>query len=218
MPDVSPRWAGIGHSQGGGAIWSANEQAAGYTPELQLVGTAAMSPAADLTGMVDKAQQGKLTTDQFQALQWTLASLARLHPDLNLDDYRRGVAAEHWDELSACIGYPLIAREEAVHARGPFDLGPATPEAADKLRALLQKWALPQGPLTAPLSVAYGDNDETIDYEWTSKAIERACALGGTIDITLEHGRGHPNIDVTSQFKWVIERFLGQPAVNECKK
>jgi hypothetical protein len=89
---VSDRWAALGGSQGGGAAWAADEQAAIYAPELTLVGAAGLSPAADVKGLVDKAVAGTLTEDQGPVLQGILYSLARQHQDLNLDDYRHGAA------------------------------------------------------------------------------------------------------------------------------
>lgn len=79
---VSDRWAAVGGSQGGGAAWAADEQAASYAPELKLVGAVAYVPAADVTGLVDKAVAGTMTTDQSLAFQGIVESLARLHPDV----------------------------------------------------------------------------------------------------------------------------------------
>ncbi len=99
FPDVSNRWGAFGGSQGGGAAWAADEQARDYAPELTLVGAVAVSPVADITGLVDKAQQGTLTTDQELGAIAITESLARLHPDFNRDDFRRGAAAKYWDIL-----------------------------------------------------------------------------------------------------------------------
>ena len=215
--NVSPRWAAFGGSQGGGAVWAAAEQAATYAPELTLVGAVALSPAADMTGLVDKSVQGTLTTDQKPVLQWVLASLARLQPDLNLNDFRRGVAAQYWDALSACSG-PLVHTRSAVAPDiGPHDLSPSGPGPAQQLRNLLQRWALPQHRLTAPLSVVYGDDDTYIDPSWTTAAIARACALGGTVVSRLEPGKGHADIDGADQITWIADRFAGKQVANACQ-
>lgn len=216
FPDVSNRWAALGGSQGGGAVWAANEQAAGYAPELELVGVVAMAPAADVTGIVDKAAAGTLTYYQGPALQSLIETLARLHPDLNRDDYRRGAAAEYWDVLSSCSGAKSLDRKEAAEALEPGDFAPKTPEAADRLRALLQKWAVPQQPLSAPLSVAYGGKDEYIDAQWTTDAIAKQCALGGIVVSDLQPNKGHGDVDIRSQFLWLADRFAGKPVKSEC--
>jgi hypothetical protein len=216
FPDVSARWAAIGHSQGGGAVWAANEQANRYAPELKLVGTVALAPSADITGLVDQAAKGTLTEDQTLALQWSLVSLNRLHPELNLDDYRRGAAAKDWDALSGCSGMELLARGDASAEVGPFDLSPATPEAADVLRRLLAQWALPQRPLSAPMSVIYGSDDPLIAPESTTDAIRRACAMGDVITWREEPGKGHTDLKVSDQFNWLAQRFAAQPVTSDC--
>jgi hypothetical protein len=91
FPDVSDRWLAMGDSQGAGAAWSANEQAAQYAPELKMIGAVAASPGADLVGLVDKAEQGTLTKEQRGVMQAVIESMARLHPDINRDDFRQGL-------------------------------------------------------------------------------------------------------------------------------
>lgn len=217
FPDVSDRWVAFGGSQGGGAAWSADEQAGTYAPELKLLGAVALSPAADVTGLVDKALAGTLTADQGPALQLVIESLARLHPDLNRDDYRRGAAAQFWDVLSACSGPNVAKRDEAARALGPHDLAPHTAAAADRLRQWLHQWALPQRRLSAPLSVWYGGADTYIDADWTAAAIARACALGGTVVWHYEADKGHADADVAEQVQWISDRFAGKPVTNECR-
>ena len=180
LPNVSNRWAAIGGSQGGAAVWAADEQAATYAPEMELVGAVALAPAADVTGLVDKAQAATLTHEQVPALQLIIESLARLHPDINRDDYRRGVAAAQWDALSACSGRRCTtARRRSTRLARVTSR--RTPEAADRLRKYLAQWA---AAAAAPLGAAVGGirrKGRYIDTEWTTAAISRACRLGGTV-------------------------------------
>jgi acetyl esterase/lipase len=213
---VSDRWAAMGGSQGGGAVWAANEQAAVYAPELKLVGTVGLSPAADVSGLVDKAVAGTMTEDQGPVLQGILYSLARLHPDLNLDDYRRGAAQRYWDVLSSCGGPNVHDRTAAVKQLRPEDFTPSTPQAARLLRDYLVKWALPQRKLSAPLYVEFGAKDTFIDPAWTTAAIERACALGGVVDWREDPNAGHGDIEWLDALTWLDERFAGVPVANEC--
>jgi hypothetical protein len=213
---VSDRWAALGGSQGGGAAWAANEQAAVYAPELTLVGAVGLSPAADVSGIVNKAMAGTLTTDQGPVLQGILFSLARLHPDLNLDDYRHGAAIRYWDVLSACGGPDVHARTAATKALGPDDFKPSTPNAADRLRGFLTRWALPQRKLTAPLYVEFAGKDTFIDPQWTRAAIKRACVLGGNVSWHEDPKAGHGDVEWTASLAWLDDRFQGKRAVDEC--
>jgi pimeloyl-ACP methyl ester carboxylesterase len=216
FPDVSTRWAAFGGSQGGGAAWSADEQSRTYSPDLNLVGAVAISPGADISGYVDKAAAGTLTSDQKAVLQLFVESLARRDPTFDRDDYRSGSVARDWDVLSACTGPLVGGRTAAIDAIGPLDLAPRTPAAAARLRQKLQQWALPQQPLTAPLSVAYGGKDTFIDQQWTADAIARACALGGTLDIDFGPEYKHSEANFPAEIAWLADRFAGKPATNEC--
>jgi predicted esterase len=212
----STKWAAVGGSQGGGAAWAADEVAAGYAPDLKLVGALAISPAADVSGMVKKAQTGTLTVDQGPALQAIVESLATLHPDLDRDDYRRGGAAQYWDALSACSGPLALQRGAAAQAIGADDLKPASNAAADRLRGYLTAWALPKQKLSAPLFVWYGGTDTLVDADWTRNAIQRQCALGGTMQWQFEADKGHGEVDLATLMPWIGDRFAGKAALNAC--
>lgn len=217
---VSQRWAAFGGSQGGGAVWAADEQASTYAPELDLVGAVALSPAADLTGLADRAAAGTMTVDDLPAMQWLLTSLGRLHPGLDLDHYRRGTAATNWAELSTCDG-PADhggVRERDERSLSAAELAPDSPHAAAVLRGYLAAWALPQRRLSAPMLVEYGGKDTIIDPAWTTRALARACRLGGVIEIHLDPEGTHAAPSRTGDpLRWIAERFADQPARNDCR-
>lgn len=214
--DVSGRWAAVGGSQGGGAAWAAGEQAGTYAPDMLPVGVVALAPAADVVGLVDLAQQHKLTVDQISPWALIVETLARLHPDVNRDDYRRGLAAQKWDVLTACNGDKVHEHESVVARLQPGDIAPSTPQAADRLRGYLKAWALPQQRPTAPMSVAFGGKDEYIDPGWTRAAIRRACDLGGVVVSDFQPDKGHGDLEIAAQFDWLTDRFVGTPVSGGC--
>lgn len=216
FPDVSARWAAFGGSQGGGAVWAANELAAGYAPDLELVGSASLAPGANMVGLVDKALDGTLTSDQAPLLQWVLESIARAQPDFDLDQYRSGSAAQDWDALTACTQSGASARNDAVARIGDHDFAPATDGAADRLREILARFAVPRQVASAPMLVVYGDADTFIDVHWTDEALQKACALGDVITIDRQPGKGHADIDGDAVNQWIGERFAGDRAANDC--
>jgi pimeloyl-ACP methyl ester carboxylesterase len=215
--NASNRWMALGHSQGGGAAWAADERARSYAPELDLVGAVALAPVADVSKFVDKAKAGTLTQDQMLAFPLIIESLARRFPELNRDDYRNGWATRSWDALTACSGPLASQRPAAAAGLAPAQLVPSSTLAETRMREQLQRWALPQQPLSAPMFVVYGTNDTLIDAQWTTDAIARACALGGTITWQLQPGKGHGDIDFSAALSWIVERFAGQPATNDCR-
>ncbi|MEH3157014.1 MAG: alpha/beta hydrolase [Gordonia paraffinivorans] len=216
FPDISNRWAAYGGSQGGGATWAAATVASQRAPELSLVGAVAIAPAADVAGLVDKAVATTLTADQRPAFQAVVESLARLHPDIDRDDYRRGAAAAGWGALTACSGPLLDQREAVVRSLRAGDLAPSTPVAADRVRSRLRGWALPQGPLVAPLYVEHGGRDTFIDASWTRSAVERQCVDGGSVTYRMDPDRGHGDIPTDAALRWLGERFGDDAPTNSC--
>jgi pimeloyl-ACP methyl ester carboxylesterase len=216
VPATSNRWAGFGGSQGGQAVWAANELVQSYGADLVLVGTASYAAPLEFNGFADAAAAGALTPEQRPVLLAILASLANQSPALRLDDYRRGVAAEKWDLLLGCKEPDTAEREQAVDQIAPEDLRPTTPEAVELLRGLLFKMTLPRVPAAAPALVIYGLQDAVIPPAWNEFALDRACAMGDVVQIEIQPDRGHETVDASTAFPWLNERFRGDPPRNDC--
>jgi alpha-beta hydrolase superfamily lysophospholipase len=205
--DASTRWVAAGISQGGGAAWAANELAASYAPELDLVGSVSVSPAADMSGLVVKAERGTLPPGQSAILQWVLEGLHRTDPDFDLDLYRSGAVVPAWAVLSQCGGDDVARRAATIQRIGPFDLRPHTAAAAADLTTRLSRMAVPQQRASAPMLVVYGAADPFVDPAWTTAAIVRARALGDDVTADLQPGRGHLDVDGSAVNPWIAARF-----------
>jgi acetyl esterase/lipase len=216
LPEASNRWLGLGVSQGGAATWAANELAATYGSGLDLVGTVSASPSADITGLADLAAAGTLTADQTAAMAMVLWGLKKAHPDLNLDDYRRGVALENWDLLTECSGDSPERVRQVVEQIPPDDFRPATPAAVETLRSYLSQMSLPKAPTSAPMLVMHGDADLLVPQPWTEGAVVRACGMGDVITSFIAEGRGHGDFDPVVALDWIRQRFEGVNADNTC--
>ncbi|SNT01280.1 alpha/beta hydrolase family protein [Rhodococcoides kyotonense] len=217
VPTLSDRWAAYGVSLGGMAAWSASDRNGEYGGGLNLVGTAAIVPVSDMAGLADAAAAGTLTRAQYPLLMYALRGLSITHPEMNLDDYRSGLARERWDDFMQCVppGSDLVP--ELVVRLQPADLRPASVEATDRLRGWLAGMAVPQQKSTSPLLVMYGSEDDLILQPWTEKALERACASGDVVEYELHRGEGHGNLDSTRSLPWVKARFAGQSVVDTCE-
>jgi pimeloyl-ACP methyl ester carboxylesterase len=214
--DVSDRWVAFGHSLGGLAAWAAADEAGTYGKGLDLLGTLAMAPAADMSGMADAAQNGTLTADQRVALVFVLQSLSWSHPDLDLARYRSGYTAAHWDEILDCIPTNLDdimrVRQQMTNA----DLKPETPADTARLRDLLEQIAVPQNRATGPLRVVYGTEDTLVDQPWFERALTRSCAQGDAIEIDKKIGQGHSDLDSAFGLSWLQDRLDGISVPNNC--
>jgi pimeloyl-ACP methyl ester carboxylesterase len=217
VADTSNRWASFGLSQGAQAAWAANELSRDYGAGLELVGSASVSPPLDISGFADDAANRELSKEQEPAYQALLAALKNEYPDLNLDDYRRGVVADKWDALLQCDFAKSDERAQIVEQITPDDLLPASVAATDTLRDRLRAASLPRRPLVAPALVVYGGQDVLIPPAWTDTALQRACEMGDVVRIDLQPDRGHSDVDVSPVLGWIADRFRADPAPNSCE-
>lgn len=217
MPTLSTRWAAYGVSLGGMAAWAASDRNGEYGGGLELVGTAAMVPVSDMSGLADAAANETLTRAQYPLLMYALHSLAISHPEMNLDDYRSGFAKERWDDLLECVPPGSLDVPKLQTQLEPADLKPVSAEATDRLRGYLSDMALPQQGSTTPLLVMYGSEDDLILEPWTERALQRACDSGDLVEYELHQGEGHGNLDSSRSLPWVKGMFAGQRPVNTCE-
>ena len=217
MPTLSSRWSAYGVSLGGMAAWAASDRNGEYGGGLELVGTAAMVPVSDMAGLADAAANETLTRAQYPLLMYALHGLAITHPEMNLDDYRSGLARDRWDDFMECVPPKSDDVPELTTRLQPADLKPASVEATDRLRNYLADMALPQQRSTTPLLVMYGTEDDLILEPWTEKALKRACDSGDIVEYELHQGEGHGNLDSGRSLPWVKSMFAGQRPVNTCE-
>lgn len=213
-PKTSTSWLAMGAGEGGQAAWAANELALDYNNfDGKIVGSVSISPISDVNALADSAESGTLNDDQKVVLARFLAALHTEDPEVvNLDDFRRGAAQQHWDALMGCQSAPA-AREVATQIPAA-DLRPANPEAAATLRGYLQKSTLPQGPTEAPMLVSYRDNDPISPAAWTDRALAAACKMGHSVTI---QKNPQPRPDSPEVLAWIAERFASAPAPNDCE-
>jgi dienelactone hydrolase len=231
-PTVSPRWMAVGYSQGGHAVWAANELNAYYGNDLQLQGSVALAPAANVTGLADLVWSGSLTEDQRARVPLGIVGLARYNPDLNEDAFLRG-SAEFWrEQLSRCVRddstvsqsennplAPVPWRAVVDRLRESNDVKPDSPQDVAKLRDVLRRVALPQRPLDKPMLVINGEHDALVLVDWVRSAVSRSCALGGRIEYLQIPDADHvdliPKVVYTVE-RWIADRFAGTAAASNC--
>lgn len=217
VPDTSGSWISYGVSQGGQAVWAANEMAADYGGDLRLLGSISIAPPTDLRPIVDSMVAGTLTTAQKVLLPLLLEGVRAVRPELNIDDYLRGVMRTRMDVFLTCAGDGEALKASVAESAAAEDTTPVDAAAADRLRNWLGELALPRKPASAPMLVAYGDADDTVLPAWTEAAITAACGLGDVVDAQVAVGQGHGTLDLGAlPAMWVTDRLNGLPAPNTC--
>lgn len=213
VPQSSKSWLAMGAGEGGQAAWAANELAVDYNNfEGEFVGSVSISPITDVTALADSARDGTLNDDQKVLLARFLAALRTEDPEVvNLDDFRRGAARQHWDALTGCQSAPTAQQVAAQIPAG--DLKPANADAVATLRGYLQKINLPQGPAQAPMLVSYSGAEPLSPASWTDRALAAACTMGHSVTI---QKNPQPQLDSAAVLTWVADRFASEPAPNDC--
>ncbi|GGC72957.1 putative lipase [Hoyosella rhizosphaerae] len=214
---LSNQWAALGISQGGQAAWAAAEAATDYGDGLELVGSVAIAPAADLSPITDGEPPWDLDVFQIALLPYVIAGYQAIEPTASFDDYLRGSLANGFGMVEQCVGTAWFGTALALLTSSPEDIGPFTEAAADGIRDWLTSTALPLDRAEVPLLVLYGDRDTVVPAPWIDRAIERACTGGTEVDARLIAGADHFSIGRAEESNtWLRERFAGAPAESTC--
>jgi pimeloyl-ACP methyl ester carboxylesterase len=213
FPQTSTKWAGAGGSQGGQAVWAANEFSPDYGQGLDLLGSVALAPNANITPLAYLAANRKLSADQLGVMPLVIVGLQRAGLLPQGDAYLRGDAAKYQNEILGCEADSAVARSK-VHAD---DVAPDGEAATEALRQGLQRIALPQRELAAPLLVINGKRDELIAPSWVSYAIRQSCEAGGKVQHVEYPEAGHLIVlNDDTALKWLKKRIAGDPPESNC--
>ena len=211
-----------GHSQGGGGALWAGALADEYAPDVPLAGVAALSPAADLPGLV--ANLDDITGGSVFA-SFVIDAYAALYDDVTYRQYVRPGAEVTVRELATrCLAEPGTAvslltllglsRDPVVMAADP-----TTGPLGDRLRE-----NVPPATITAPLLVGQGAADGLVRPDVQDAFVSGLCDAGVSVDYRLYEGRGHTEVVepdsplVPELFEWTRARLAGEPVEPGCTR
>ncbi|WP_211229467.1 lipase family protein [Nakamurella lactea] len=212
-----------GHSQGGHAALWAGQLAASYAPELNVVGTAALSPASDPMAMAATVLAHPDSFGASLAVSFVIGAYTRYYSDLDFDQVIAPSARTIVREAAArCTGEGgtlvtilaglAIARDQPIVRAGAL-AGPF----GTRLTA-----NIPTGPWSAPLFVGQGEADEVIPFRITQRYVSDECADGAEIELHGYPAGTHMSILETGSplslqlEKWTSARLAGEPATGTC--
>lgn len=211
-----------GYSQGGGATASAAELQPSYAPDVELAGTYAGAPPADLTEVVKGIDGSALAG----ALGWSVSGFVQSDPELeeiaekNLN--AEGKAALK-DLSTRCVGDSILShgftRSEKWTTSGKpiSDLIASEP----KLRATLDAQRIGRLKPAGPVRVATGTEDDIVGHEQSRRLAVDWCGKGA--DVTYKAVR-LPNlgdglltnhvtpllVDQGEAISWLTDRVSGE--------
>jgi alpha-beta hydrolase superfamily lysophospholipase len=208
--DLSDETVVWGHSQGGGAaLWTSQEQPA-YAPDVPLLGTVAMAPAADPLSLARTI--GSVTGGSVLG-SFVASAYADTYPDVRLGDFVRPAAVAFVRRLaSRCLAEPgvLASGLTALSLRDQpiLSTDPGRGALGRRLRANISR-----DPGPGPLLIAQGLSDGLVVPAGTQRYVERLRRDGHEVEYRTYPGLGHmPLVEAGSALlpdllAWTRARF-----------
>ncbi|MDX3682181.1 lipase family protein [Streptomyces sp. NBC_01693] len=217
-----------GYSQGGGASASAAELQSSYAPDVNLAGTYAGAPPADLTEVMKGIDGSALAG----ALGWSINGFAQSDPSLeavvaaNTNDVGKAALK---DTSTMCVGDAILgygftnSKKWTASGKPIADIIAAEP----KLQAILAQQRIGNLKPTAPVRLATGVQDDIVGHQQARQLAVDWCRKGG--DITYEAVL-LPNLgdklltnhlaplltDQGSAISWLTDRLAGRKTTSNC--
>ncbi|WP_432421147.1 lipase family protein [Nocardia cyriacigeorgica] len=177
-----------GYSQGGGASASAAEMQPDYAPELNLKGTWAGAPTADLMAVVEQIDGNLIGA----AIGFAINGFVARYPELGsfVDDLVSPTGRALLDSVqNECIAdiitnHPFTRTSDlTVDGRPLLDHLRELPAADRMLREQRTGTLKP----TSPVLITHGINDDTVPYSQGRRLAEDWCDKGATITFRTNH-------------------------------
>ncbi|MGC4949451.1 lipase family protein [Streptomyces sp. DT224] len=217
-----------GYSQGGGASASAAELQPSYAPEIQLAGTYAGAPPADLTATMKGIDGSALAG----ALAWSINGFAQADADLrdvveaNINDAGRAALK---DASTMCVGDAILGYGFAKSAKWTTT-GKSLGEiiaAEPKAQAALDKQRIGTLKPSGPVRVATGTQDDIVPHSQARRLAVDWCRKGAdvTYDAVVLPNLGDKILtnhmvplltDQGDAIAWMTDRLAGKRSVSNC--
>lgn len=205
-----------GHSQGGhAALWTGGI-AARYAPEVDVIGVAAMAPATHLTVLVEEGQNSPIRT---MMSSYAMTAYSAVYSDVRFDEYVRPAARLLARGMAGrCLAAPggyFSLYEARLLRRNIFGRSPSTGPLGERFDA-----NTPRLPITAPLLIAQGDEDDLVLPHVQDQYVADRCEAGQALEY---RGRDHLGLvaadsPLTSDLlQWTDERLAAVPVSAGCR-
>ena len=217
-----------GYSQGGGAAAAAAELAGEYAPELNVKGTFAGAPPANLIDVIAAADGSAIAA----VLAYSLNGMVERGPNLqriiddNFNDLGKAFLA---DSRESCIGdsilkWGFMTTDKLTKTGETFtQLVEREPELQDALNAQL----LGTRRLNAPIFVANSPEDDVIPTAQSRQLALDHCAQGSEVQFesvpstkVLPHSGTNHMLDMVEYYPsglfYLLDRFRDVPAPSNC--
>jgi alpha-beta hydrolase superfamily lysophospholipase len=214
---ASNRFAVWGHSEGGHAALFTGELAARYAPELKLVGVAAAAPATYLVELFEDDAATEQDLIAMALLSWT--KLRNVSPSTIVEPAAMpAFNATARGCLTSIAQFEAIEKDEKrLQAARFLKIDPSKTE---PWKGIMVHNSPGQAPAGAPVFIAQGTADTTVDPQVTKRFAKALCAKGERVTFVELPGVSHIFVardSAPTAISWMSERFRGAPAPSDCE-
>jgi hypothetical protein len=206
--DAGDQLAIAGYSQGGhGALW-ANEVAAEWAPDLDVVGTFAGAPATELDVILGAAPNlPALSGFAFMMI----AGMHQAYPEADLDALLTEEGVEALDTVDEGCARDVIGAF-ATREGGPL-IRPDGP-ASEDWKALAAENNPGNVATEDPILIIHSDTDQVVPPTLSALLLNRLCSVGQAVERRVVTRGGHSEAAPPSYLDglaWLTDRFEGEP-------
>jgi len=209
--NASKRFAVWGHSQGGHAAMFAGHIAKTYTPELELVADVAGAPPSQLLLLNSALQQSPFKHYIAMVAAAMNAAYGDQRADLTQVLTPEGIA--FLDNVDTKCSGDLATSAAGLDFTKLQKADPATVPAWNQLLKDNDPGSFTT-PISAPLLIIHGGNDEQIPVVSSSVLFDQLCKIGQVEQRWVFAGQSHAGVIVpsfSSMVTWIGDRFAGKP-------
>lgn len=214
---ASNRFAVWGHSEGGHAALFTGELAARYAPELMLVGVAAAAPATYLVDLFEDDAATEQDLIAMALLSWT--GLENISPATIVEPaVMPAFTQTARDCLTSVAQFEALAKSEKPLQTERFLK--IDPTKTEPWKGIMVRNSPGQAPAGAPVFIAQGSADTTVDPQVTKRFAKALCAQGVRVSFVELPGVSHvfaARDAAPAAIRWMNDRFRGVPAPSSCQ-
>lgn len=183
----NPRTVFTGYSQGGGAVAAAAELQPQYAPDVNLIGTVAGSPPADLLATLERADGSAISG----VIGYSLNSIVDAYPEIrpvlepHFNDLGRHMLAATSDQ---CIGETAVqffmhrTSQHTHTGESAGDIARLVPE----IMEVLDRQRIGRLAPTSPVRILSPVNDDVVPGTQSQQPGRDWCAQGVTVDMAID--------------------------------
>jgi len=208
-----------GHSQGGHAALWTGIVGPRYAPDVEIVGVAAIAPAADIRNILAMNPAVDKRLGPYLAL-----SYSRFYPDIRFDEAIRPEALAAAREIVTLCGFFPPEDPQRIAALAKTFDGPALAMSTNKALVTRLEQNTANAPIDPPVLIVQGLADYVVPPPATSAYVDERCAAGQRLEYWTFADRDHGTIVQPGTpldeplIAWTTARFVNEPQARGCAR